>query len=78
MSEKQKALTIKQVQKPPINDEISKYDRGKANLETLMGKTLGETQSGYAIFAPIIEVFLVEHLFADMFDRNVLTLPNGS
>lgn len=57
----------------PINDEISKYDRGKANLETLMGKPLGETQSGYAIFAPIIEVFLKEHLFADMFDRNVLT-----
>ena len=27
----------------------------------------------YAAFAPFIEVFLKEHLFADLFDRDVLT-----
>lgn len=57
----------------PISNEKSKYDRGKANLEELLGKPLGETQSGYAAFAPVIEVFLKEHLFADLFDRDVLT-----
>ena len=57
----------------PLNDNRSKYDRGKANLEELIGRPLGETQSGYAAFAPVIEVFLKEHLFADIFDRDILT-----
>ncbi len=57
----------------PLNDERSKYDRGKANLEELIGRPLGEIQSGYAAFAPAIEIFLKEHLFADIFDRDVLT-----
>ncbi|MBT6763567.1 MAG: carboxymuconolactone decarboxylase family protein, partial [Prolixibacteraceae bacterium] len=30
-------------------------------------------QRGYAAFAPVIEVFLKEHLFADIFDRDILT-----
>ncbi|GAO30687.1 carboxymuconolactone decarboxylase family protein [Geofilum rubicundum] len=57
----------------PINDERSKYDRGKANLEELVGRQLNEPQTGYAAFAPIIEVFLKEHLFAAIFDRDVLS-----
>ncbi|PKQ66675.1 carboxymuconolactone decarboxylase [Labilibaculum manganireducens] len=57
----------------PVSNEKSKYDRGKANLEELIGRPLGNTQSGYAAFAPIIEFFLKEHLFADIFDRDVLT-----
>jgi alkylhydroperoxidase/carboxymuconolactone decarboxylase family protein YurZ len=57
----------------PISDEQNKYDRGKANLEALLGRPLGNKQSGYAAFAPVIEVFLKEHLFADIFDRDVLT-----
>jgi len=61
------------VEASPINNDKSKYDRGKANLEELIGRPLGETQSGYAAFAPVIEVFLKEHLFADIFDRDVLT-----
>ncbi|MCY1719554.1 carboxymuconolactone decarboxylase family protein [Prolixibacteraceae bacterium Z1-6] len=61
------------VEASPLNDNRSKYDRGKANLETLIGRPLGETQSGYAAFAPVIEVFLKEHLFADIFDRDVLS-----
>ncbi len=57
----------------PINDERSKYDRGKANLEKLIGRPLDGPQSGYAAFAPVIEIFLKEHLFADIFDRDVLS-----
>jgi alkylhydroperoxidase/carboxymuconolactone decarboxylase family protein YurZ len=57
----------------PISDERSKYDRGKANLEKLIGRPLTGPQTGYAAFAPVIEIFLKEHLFADIFDRDVLT-----
>jgi alkylhydroperoxidase/carboxymuconolactone decarboxylase family protein YurZ len=60
----------------PISDERSKYDRGKANLEELIGRPLNEPQSAYAAFAPTIEVFLKEHLFADIFDRDVLTFAD--
>jgi alkylhydroperoxidase/carboxymuconolactone decarboxylase family protein YurZ len=60
-------------QASPINDDRSKYERGKANLEALTGRPLDGPQSGYAAFAPVIEVFLKEHLFADIFDRDVLT-----
>ena len=56
-----------------IDDDRTKYDRGKANLEELIGRPITGPQSGYAAFAPVIEVFLKEHLFADIFDRDVLT-----
>ena len=32
-----------------------------------------DPKTGYAAFAPEIEVFLKEHLFADIFERDVLT-----
>ena len=57
----------------PVSDEISKYERGKKNLEELIGRPITGPQSGYAAFAPVIEIFLKEHLFADLFDRDVLT-----
>jgi alkylhydroperoxidase/carboxymuconolactone decarboxylase family protein YurZ len=57
----------------PISDEPSKYDRGKKNLEELIGRPITGPQRGYAAFAPVIEIFLKEHLFADLFDRDVLT-----
>ena len=56
-----------------INDERSKYERGRENLEKLIGMTLTGPQKGYAAFAPVIEIFLKEHLFADIFDRDILT-----
>lgn len=56
----------------PINDERSKYDRGKAILEELTGVAEKEPKTGYAAFAPEIEIFLKEHLFADIFERDVL------
>ncbi|SMG51291.1 Uncharacterized conserved protein YurZ, alkylhydroperoxidase/carboxymuconolactone decarboxylase family [Sphingobacterium psychroaquaticum] len=56
-----------------IKDERTKYTRGKAVLETLSGVPEKEPKTGYAAFAPTIEVFLKEHLFADIFERDVLT-----
>ena len=57
----------------PIEDKRSKYERGKENLEKLTGIRQDGPQKGYAAFAPIIEVYLKEHLFADLFERDVLT-----
>lgn len=57
----------------PINEERSKYERGKAILKELTGVTEPEPKTGYAAFAPEIEVFLKEHLFADIFERDVLS-----
>lgn len=57
----------------PINNQDSKYNRGKAILEKLTGVPETATKTGYAAFAPEIEAFLKEHLFADIFERDVLT-----
>ena len=57
----------------PITDERSKYERGKAILEELTGVPEAGPKTGYAAFAPTIEIFLKEHLFADIFERDVLT-----
>ena len=57
----------------PLSEGLSKYERGKQNLEELLGRPITGPQSGYAAFAPVIEIFLKEHLFADIFDRDVLT-----
>jgi alkylhydroperoxidase/carboxymuconolactone decarboxylase family protein YurZ len=57
----------------PTSDELSKYEGGKKNLEELLGRPITGPQSGYAAFAPVIEIFLKEHLFSDIFNRDVLT-----
>ena len=57
----------------PISDERGKYERGKENLEKLIGRPLTGPKKGYAAFAPVIEKFLKEHLFADIFERDILT-----
>ena len=57
----------------PVLDDRSRYDRGKENLEELVGRPLTGPQRGYAAFAPVIEIFLKEHLFADIFERDILT-----
>lgn len=57
----------------PIADDRSKYERGKAILEALSGVAETGPKTGYAAFAPTIEIFLKEHLFADIFERDVLT-----
>ncbi len=57
----------------PIQNEKPKYERGKAILEQLTGVPEKEPKTGYAAFAPTIEIFLKEHLFADIFERDILT-----
>lgn len=57
----------------PIKDGRSKYDRGKAILDTLLGTPQNGPKTGYSAFAPTIEIFLKEHLFADIFERDILT-----
>ena len=60
----------------PITDDLTKYESGKQNLEELIGRPLTGPQKGYAAFAPVIEIFLKEHLFADIFDRDILTFAD--
>ena len=54
-------------------DKGDKYDRGAAILEQLSGVKSSHPQSGYGAFAPTIDKFLKEHLFADIFERDLLT-----
>lgn len=56
-----------------IESKETKYERGKKNLGQLTGIPEKGPKTGYAAFAPEIEVFLKEHLFADLFERDVLS-----
>ncbi|MDR6197120.1 carboxymuconolactone decarboxylase family protein [Siphonobacter sp. SORGH_AS_0500] len=60
-------------QASPISSQLPKYDRGKKVLETLSGQSDTGSQRGYGAFSPEIDRFLKEHLFADLFERDVLT-----
>lgn len=57
----------------PVKTDRNKYEQGKAILEQLTGVRESNTKTGYAAFAPILEIFLKEHLFADIFERDILT-----
>ncbi len=57
----------------PIKEAGNKYERGKKVLEQLTKTTQSDTLTGYSAFAPVIDAFLKEHLFADIFERDVLT-----
>ncbi len=57
----------------PSTSPDSKYERGKKNLEKLTGKPETGPKTGANAFSPAIDVFLKEHLFADIFERDVLT-----
>ncbi|GAB3857623.1 carboxymuconolactone decarboxylase family protein [Hymenobacter terrigena] len=57
----------------PIRSTAPKYERGKQNLEILTGKPETGPRTGANAFSPEIDVFLKEHLFADIFERDVLT-----
>ena len=57
----------------PIKDDRSKYERGTDVLVALTKLPPEAFKGGYAEFSPEIEVFLKEHLFADLFERDVLT-----
>lgn len=55
-----------------IDETNSKYERGKMILGELTQTPRSDTLKGYSAFAPIIDTFLKEHLFADIFERDVL------
>jgi 4-carboxymuconolactone decarboxylase len=57
----------------PINQVPDKYERGKKVLGELTKVPQDIPLSGYGAFAPVIDTFLKEHLFADIFERDVLT-----
>lgn len=59
----------------PVKNELSKYEQGKKALEKLTGQPEREPKTGYAAFAPVIDTFLKEHLFADIFGRDILSYP---
>ena len=57
----------------PIKDSRTRYERGRDILAEISGVSADAPKAGYAEFAPVIERFLKEHLFADLFERDVLT-----
>ncbi|WP_345243271.1 carboxymuconolactone decarboxylase family protein [Nibrella saemangeumensis] len=57
----------------PITSSQPKYERGKKVLEQLTGQPETGPKRGYSAFSPEIDVFLKEHLFADIFERDVLS-----
>lgn len=57
----------------PITSREPKYDRGKKILSTLTGQPQTGQPAAYSAFSPEIDVFLKEHLFADLFERDVLS-----
>jgi len=57
----------------PVLQDSSKYQRGKKILGELTKVPQPDQLSGYSAFAPVIDSFLKEHLFADIFERDVLT-----
>lgn len=60
----------------PVSD-TNKYETGWKNLAKLGGRStdgpMEKPASGYGAFSPQIDRFLKEHLFADLFSRDVLT-----
>ena len=57
---------------PQVSGE-DKYEKGKEVLGALTGRPQNRPRSGYSAFFPTIELFLKEHLFADIFGRGVLS-----
>jgi alkylhydroperoxidase/carboxymuconolactone decarboxylase family protein YurZ len=60
----------------PVND-TNKYETGWRNLAKLGGRPtdgpIEKPTSGYGAFSPEIDRFLKEHLFAELYSRDVLT-----
>ncbi|HEY0462390.1 MAG TPA: carboxymuconolactone decarboxylase family protein [Pyrinomonadaceae bacterium] len=57
----------------PVADTGDKYERGRKTLETLTGQPQTKPARGFGEFSPQVDRFLKEHLFADIFDSDVLT-----
>jgi len=55
------------------NNATDKYEQGRKVLEELTKTSQPKPAAGYGEFAPRIDAFLKEHLFADVFVSDVLT-----
>ncbi len=55
------------------NAALDKYEQGRKVLETLTQTPQSRPAPGFGEFAPRIDAFLKEHLFADIFHSDVLT-----
>jgi NAD(P)-dependent dehydrogenase (short-subunit alcohol dehydrogenase family) len=50
-----------------------RLERGRKVLETLTGTPQAKPAPGFGVFAPRLDAFLKEHLFADVFESDVLS-----
>lgn len=57
----------------PVTDTRSKYERGRDILAEISGVPADAPKPSYAMLSPEVEVMLKEHLFCDLFERDVLT-----
>lgn len=57
----------------PVTDSRSKYERGRQILSEISGIPVDAPKAAYAELSPEVDVFLKEHLFCDLFERDVLT-----
>lgn len=74
--EERKAKGIKDTygkEASPVTNSAGKYERGRKTLETLTNTPQVKPAPGFGEFAPRADAFLKEHLFADIFDSDVLT-----
>lgn len=56
----------------PIPAGMNRNEYGAKVRATLAGQKVIPPPSGYQLFAPVIDTFLKEHLFADIFARDIL------
>jgi len=56
-----------------MSADTGKYERGRKVLEALTKTSQSRPAPGYGEFTPRIDAFLKEHLFADVFDSDVLS-----
>jgi quercetin dioxygenase-like cupin family protein/alkylhydroperoxidase/carboxymuconolactone decarboxylase family protein YurZ len=56
----------------PIPASFDRTAYGHKTRNSLVGRNMSKPTGGYQIFTPVLDQFLVEHLFADIFYRDVL------
>lgn len=60
----------------PVPDDYNANAYGHKVRNELVGRDMSSRTTGYAAFVPTIDKFLVEHLFADIFYRDVLSVKD--
>jgi 4-carboxymuconolactone decarboxylase len=70
---KAKGLNDKEGKAIVVSDTTDKYEQGRKVLEVLTKTPQAKPAPGFGEFAPRIDAFLKEHLFADVFNSDVLS-----